>query len=243
VGWSPQGAPREALRSGGDEAGLVGDHDELDAVSRAQLREDAGDVRLDRQRTEDEGFCDFAVGASSRDEAEYFELARARADGARLAARPRLKPDLWGVPATHSIREYVPILVFAFLFGLSMDYEVFVLSRMREEYDETRSTSEAVVNALSRTGRLVTSAAIILCISFASITLTPNVDIRVLAFGLAAGILLDATVIRSLLVPALVALFGRWNWWMPARLERMLRVAPALRQLLPQTWRLRSKSR
>ena len=119
-------------------------------------------------------------------------------------------------------------LVFAFLFGLSMDYEVFVLSRMREEYDETGSTNEAVVNALSRTGRLVTSAAIILCISFASITLTPSVDIRVLAFGLAAGILLDATVIRSLLVPALVALFGRWNWWMPARLERVLRVAPAL---------------
>src|SRR6266852_9964215 len=68
---------REALRSGGDEAGLVGDHDELDAVPRAELREDAGDVRLDRQRTEEEGFCDFAVGASSRDEAEYLELARA----------------------------------------------------------------------------------------------------------------------------------------------------------------------
>jgi len=133
---------------------------------------------------------------------------------------------IWGVPATHSIREFVPILVFAFLFGLSMDYEVFVLSRMREEYDNTHSTEQAVVNALSRTGRLVTSAAIILCISFASITLTPSVDIRVLAFGLAAGILLDATVVRSLLVPALVALFGRWNWWMPASLERVLRTAP-----------------
>jgi RND superfamily putative drug exporter len=107
-----------------------------------------------------------------------------------------------------------------------MDYEVFVLSRMREEYDNTHSTEQAVVNALSRTGRLVTSAAIILCISFASITLTPSVDIRVLAFGLAAGILLDATVVRSLLVPALVALFGRWNWWMPASLERVLRTAP-----------------
>jgi putative drug exporter of the RND superfamily len=133
---------------------------------------------------------------------------------------------IWGVPATHSIREYVPILVFAFLFGLSMDYEVFVLSRMREEYDATHSTNQAVVNALSRTGRLVTSAAVILCISFASITLTPNVDIRVLAFGLAAGILVDATIIRSLLVPALVAVFGRWNWWMPLRLERALRIAP-----------------
>src|SRR3954452_883238 len=68
---------RDALCSGRDEAGLVGDHDELHAVSRAQLREDAGDVRLDRQRTEEESFCDFAVGASSRDEAEYFALARA----------------------------------------------------------------------------------------------------------------------------------------------------------------------
>jgi RND superfamily putative drug exporter len=134
---------------------------------------------------------------------------------------------IWGVPATHSIREFVPILVFAFLFGLSMDYEVFVLSRMREEYDSTHSTEQAVVNALSRTGRLVTSAAIILCISFASITLTPSVDIRVLAFGLASGILLDATVVRSLLVPALVALFGRWNWWMPVSLERVFRTAPA----------------
>ncbi|MDX6600242.1 MAG: putative drug exporter of the superfamily [Gaiellales bacterium] len=131
---------------------------------------------------------------------------------------------IWGVPATHSIREFVPILVFAFLFGLSMDYEVFVLSRMREEYDTTHSTDQAVVNALSRTGRLVTSAAIILCISFASITLTPDVDIRVLAFGLAAGILFDATVIRSLLVPALVALMGHWNWWMPTGLERALRI-------------------
>ncbi|MGH3470799.1 MAG: MMPL family transporter [Nocardioidaceae bacterium] len=81
--------------------------------------------------------------------------------------------------------------VFAFLFGLSMDFEVFVLSRMREEYDETGSTNTAVVDALSRTGRLVTSAATILCISFASITLTPTVDIRVLAFGLAASILLE----------------------------------------------------
>ena len=131
---------------------------------------------------------------------------------------------IWGVPATHSIREFVPILVFAFLFGLSMDYEVFVLSRMREEYDKTHSTEQAVINALSRTGRLVTSAAIILCISFASITLTPNVDIKVLAFGLAAGILVDATIIRSLLVPALVALLGHWNWWMPESLGRVLRI-------------------
>jgi RND superfamily putative drug exporter len=132
---------------------------------------------------------------------------------------------IWGVPATHSIREFVPILVFAFLFGLSMDYEVFVLARIREEYDKTGSTEQAVVNALARTGRLVTSAAVILCISFASITLTSNVDIKVLAFGLAAGILLDATIIRSLLVPALLSLMGRWNWWMPQSIGRILRLS------------------
>ena len=76
---------REALRSGGNEAGLVGDHDELDAVSRAKLREDAGDVRLDRQGAQVEGFCDFAVRASSRDEIEYFELARAKLGLTRLS--------------------------------------------------------------------------------------------------------------------------------------------------------------
>jgi putative drug exporter of the RND superfamily len=95
---------------------------------------------------------------------------------------------------------------------------------MREESDKTGSTEQAVVNALARTGRLVTSAAVILCISFASITLTSNVDIKVLAFGLAAGILLDTTIIRSLLVPALVSLMGHWNWWMPRTLRRILRI-------------------
>jgi RND superfamily putative drug exporter len=131
---------------------------------------------------------------------------------------------VYGVPATGAIRDFIPILVFAFLFGLSMDYEVFLLARMREEYDRTRSTREAVVGALSRTGRLVTSAALILAVSFLSLSTNPDLPVRVIATGLALGILLDAFIVRTLLVPALVALMGRWNWWMPARLERLLRI-------------------
>jgi RND superfamily putative drug exporter len=132
---------------------------------------------------------------------------------------------VYGVPATGAIRDFIPILVFAFLFGLSMDYEVFLLARMREEYDRTRSTPEAVIGALGHTGRLVTSAALILAVSFLSLSTNPDLPVRVIATGLALGILLDAFIVRTLLVPALVALMGRWNWWMPRRLERMLRIA------------------
>jgi RND superfamily putative drug exporter len=131
---------------------------------------------------------------------------------------------VYGVPATGAIRDFIPILVFAFLFGLSMDYEVFLLARMREEYDRTRSTPKAVVGALGHTGRLVTSAALILAVSFLSLSTNPDLPVRVIATGLALGILLDAFIVRTLLVPALVAMMGRWNWWMPRRLERMLRI-------------------
>jgi RND superfamily putative drug exporter len=133
---------------------------------------------------------------------------------------------IYGVPATGSIRDFIPIIVFAFLFGLSMDYEVFVLARMREEFDATGSTPKAIVNALSRTGRLVTSAAMILAVSFLSLSTNPDLPVRVIATGLAFGILLDSIVVRTLLVPALVALMGRWNWWLPERARRLLRVDP-----------------
>jgi putative drug exporter of the RND superfamily len=131
---------------------------------------------------------------------------------------------IYGVPATGSIQVFIPILVFAFLFGLSMDYEVFLLARMREEYDRSHETGTAIVGALSRTGRLVTSAAMILAISFLSLSTNPDLPVRVIATGLALGILLDAFVVRTLLVPALVAIMGRWNWWMPAALARALRI-------------------
>ncbi len=135
---------------------------------------------------------------------------------------------IFGIAATHSVSAWIPLMVFAFLFGLSMDYEVFILSRMREEYDSSGSTNTAVVRGIGRTGRLVTSAALILFLAFVSMASGPNTDVKVFATGLAAGILLDATVIRALLVPAVVSLFGRWNWWLPEWPARLLRVKPSL---------------
>lgn len=135
---------------------------------------------------------------------------------------------LWGIAATHSITSWIPLMVFAFLFGLSMDYEVFILARMREEYDRSGSTEAAVVRGIGRTGRLVTSAALILFLAFVSMASGPETDVKVFATGLAAGIMLDATVIRALLVPAIVSLLGRWNWWLPTRPARLLRVEPSL---------------
>ena len=134
---------------------------------------------------------------------------------------------IWGIPATGSITAWIPLMVFAFLFGLSMDYEVFILARIREEYDRTGRTDEAVIIGIGRTGRLVTSAAIILFLAFVSLASGPETDIKVLATGLAAGILLDATVIRALLVPAVISLFGRWNWWLPHLPAKLLRVEPS----------------
>jgi putative drug exporter of the RND superfamily len=135
---------------------------------------------------------------------------------------------IWGIQATGSIASWMPLMLFAFLFGLSMDYEVFILSRMREEYDRTGSTEEAVVEGIGRTGRLVTSAALILFLAFTSMASGPETDVKILATGLAAGILLDATVIRALIVPALILLFGRWNWWLPPGPAKLLRVEPSL---------------
>src|SRR5438270_3275797 len=109
---------------------------------------------------------------------------------------------IWGIPATGSVTAWIPLMVFAFLFGLSMDYEVFILARMREEYDATGSTNTAVVRGIGRTGRLVTSAALILFLAFASMASGPDTNVKMFATGLAAGILFDATVIRALLVPA-----------------------------------------
>ncbi|WP_457205934.1 MMPL family transporter [Nocardioides sp. P5_C9_2] len=131
---------------------------------------------------------------------------------------------IFNVSATGAITFWLPVVIFAFLFGLSMDYEVFILARMREEYDESGDTVEAVVTGLGRTGRLVTSAALILFFAFAALASAPGTDIKVLGTALGVGILIDATVVRALLVPALVTLFGRWNWWLPAGPARLLRV-------------------
>jgi RND superfamily putative drug exporter len=131
---------------------------------------------------------------------------------------------LWSINATQSITPWIPIMIFAFLFGLSMDYEVFMLTRMREAYDETGSTDRAIELGLARTGKLVTSAALILMFAFLVLSSSPGFEIKLFAIGLAAGIIFDATVIRSLLVPALMRLLGDANWWMPGWTRSVLRI-------------------
>ncbi len=131
---------------------------------------------------------------------------------------------IWGIQATGSINVEMPIVVFAFLFGISMDYQVFILSRMREAFDRTGSTDAAVVEGIGRTGRLVTSAALILCLAFVAMSAGPGTEAKMFATALGGGILLDATLIRGVLAPAAVAILGRWNWWMPGRAARILRV-------------------
>jgi RND superfamily putative drug exporter len=131
---------------------------------------------------------------------------------------------IWGSAGAGAVPTWIPLMVFAFLFGLSMDYEVFLLARMREEYDAGAGTDGAVVTSLARTGRLVTSAALILVLSFLAMSTAPATEVRMLATGLGAGILVDATIVRCLLVPTLVSLFGRWNWWLPGVAARVLRV-------------------
>jgi RND superfamily putative drug exporter len=135
---------------------------------------------------------------------------------------------IWGIPATGSIPSWLPLMAFAFLFGLSMDYEVFILSRMREEYDRTGSTDLAVVRGIGRTGRLVTSAALILFLAFIAMGSGPGTDVKMFATAMATGILVDATVIRALIVPAVILVMGRWNWWLPRLPARLLRVEPSL---------------
>ena len=132
---------------------------------------------------------------------------------------------IWNVHATQSIIPWIPLMIFAFLFGLSMDYEVFMLTRMREAYDETHDTKHAVALGLARTGKLVTSAALILMFAFFVLSSSPGVDIKQFGIGLAAGIIFDATVIRALLVPALMRLLGKWNWWLPRSAAKVLFVA------------------
>jgi RND superfamily putative drug exporter len=133
---------------------------------------------------------------------------------------------LWGASSYGTIDAIAPILIFGFLFGVSMDYEVFILSRVREAYDRTGSTHEGIIEGVSRTGRLVTSAALILFFALGSLSTTPDPPVREIAAGLAAGVLLDAVVVRMLLLPALVSLFGSANWWMPGWAMRLLRIKP-----------------
>ena len=143
--------------------------------------------------------------------------------------------SIWGVPATGSISAYVPMLLFGFLFGVSMDYEVFILARMREAYDRDGDTEKAVIEGIGRTGRLVTSAALILVLALTSLSMAPDPTVKMMGTGMAAGVLIDALVVRTLLTPALVVLFGRANWYLPRWAAKALFLKPDTHREVPGT--------
>ena len=132
-----------------------------------------------------------------------------------------------GFTATGQIEAWIPVFLFAMLFGLSMDYEVFLVSRMRELYDGGADNRTAVAQGLERTGRIVSAAAIILVAAFAGLMLGSVVALQQFGLGLAAGILIDATLIRMVLVPSYMQIAGNVNWYLPDGIARVLRVAPS----------------
>jgi RND superfamily putative drug exporter len=128
--------------------------------------------------------------------------------------------SLLGFTSTGAIEATQPILILALAFGLSMDYEVFLLSRVREEWDRTGDNTAAVAGGLQRTGRIITSAALLLIVVIGAFSTSGIVFIKMIGIGMIIAILVDATIVRALLVPATMRLLGRWNWWAPAPLAR-----------------------
>jgi RND superfamily putative drug exporter len=142
--------------------------------------------------------------------------------------------ELIGLDREVPIAPFLPVMMFAILFGLSMDYEVFLISRIREEYLKDGNTRRAVADGLAKTARVITAAAAIMVVVFLAFLAAPDAFLKLFGIGLAAAIFLDATVIRLVLVPAVMQLLGKYNWWIPDWLERILprldverRVAPA----------------
>ena len=129
---------------------------------------------------------------------------------------------LIGMSDEVDILSFVPLLVFAIVFGLSMDYEVFLMSRMAEEYAESGDPRAAVARSLGTTGRVILSAALVMFAVFASFVSNPSANIKQIGLGLAVGVLVDATIVRLLLVPSLMRLFGRAGWWLPHWLDVIL---------------------
>jgi RND superfamily putative drug exporter len=133
----------------------------------------------------------------------------------------------WGGPAlgvsgTVPIESYVPMMMFAIVFGLSMDYEIFLLSRVHEAWRRTQDARASVAHALEITARVITCAALIMVSVFAAFVVSDNVVVKMLGLGLAVSVLIDATVVRLLLVPAVMTLLGRHAWWTPHWLDRLL---------------------
>ncbi len=132
--------------------------------------------------------------------------------------------DALGFYQFPQIEGWIPIFLFAMIFGLSMDYEVFLVSRMREAWDETHDNGRAVAIGLERTGRIVTAAAVIMVAAFSGFMAGSIVGLQEFGCGLAVAIFLDATLVRAVLVPAMMAIMGRYNWWLPAKIARVVRV-------------------
>ena len=135
--------------------------------------------------------------------------------------------DLLGLYRFQQVEGWIPIFLFAMLFGLSMDYEVFLVTRMREEWDVGHDNRAAVAHGLERTGRIVTAAAVIMVAAFSGFVAGRIGGLQEFGLGLAVAIFVDATIVRALLVPSLMALFGRYNWWLPDVAARLLRVPPS----------------
>jgi RND superfamily putative drug exporter len=135
--------------------------------------------------------------------------------------------DTIGLYRDPQVEGWIPPFLFATLFGLSMDYEVFLVTRMREMWDAGADNTTAVAHGLERTGRIVTAAALIMIAAFSGLIAGRIVGLQEFGLGLAVAILIDATLIRSILVPSLMAVFGRWNWWLPDRVARLVRVQPS----------------
>ena len=130
--------------------------------------------------------------------------------------------SLIGLEGPTPITSIIIVLMFPILFGLSMDYEVFLLSRVREEFVKTGDNVESVARGLAGTGRVITSAALIMIVVFLSFVSSPVPSLKMLGLGLAVAILVDATIVRMVLVPATMALLGNANWWLPGWLDRIL---------------------
>ena len=133
----------------------------------------------------------------------------------------------FGLTQFDQIEGWIPVFLFAMLFGLSMDYEVFLVSRMREEWDNRGDNVAAVTAGLAKTGRLVTAAGLIMFAAFMGFVAGSIVGLQQFGFGLAAAILIDVSIIRALLVPSIMKLFGRWNWWLPDWAAKVARVKPS----------------
>src|SRR5919202_4238556 len=165
-----------------------------------------------------------------------------------LVFQHRWAEGLLGFHSNGAIASWLPLFMFVILFGLSMDYHLFILSRVKELVDGGMRTEEAVATGIKRTASTVTSAAVVMVAVFGIFITLSTLDIKQMGFGLAAAILIDATIVRAVLLPAAMKLLGEWNWYLPRWLEWLPRFdvdaqlqaapAPAI-ALAPVSWRAR----